>query len=223
MENTLLNLKNQALALIQEAKTKEELESLKVGFLGRKSRLHQAFAILDKAAFGRQFNEVKTTISDAISTRIGQISGRPSEWIDPTIPGKLPKIGHLHPITLAIEEIQRIFEHIGFTRVRYPEADWEWYVFEALNMPADHPALDEWETIFIDRPADQKFGKMVLTPHTSNGQVREMERVGKPPVRMLNIGKCYRRQQDATHTIMFHQFEGLVIDKIGRASCRERV
>jgi phenylalanyl-tRNA synthetase alpha chain len=80
-------------------------------------------------------------------------------------------------------------------------------------MPKNHPARDEWETFFIDVPEHEHFGKMVLTPHTSNGQVREMERVGKPPIRMLNIAKCYRRQQDVTHTAMFHQFEGLVIDK----------
>ena len=130
-----------------------------------------------------------------------------------TAPGKSPSLGHLHPISQAIEEVTRIFEHIGFTRVRYPEVDWDWYVFESLNMPADHPARDEWETIFIDTPAHKTMGQMVLTTHTSNGQVREMERVKQPPIRMLNIGKCYRRQQDRTHTVMFHQFEGLVIDK----------
>jgi phenylalanyl-tRNA synthetase alpha chain len=80
-------------------------------------------------------------------------------------------------------------------------------------MPPHHPARDEWETFFMACPQHPRLGQMVLTTHTSNGQTREMERVGQPPIRMLNIGKCYRRQQDVTHTAMFHQFEGLVIDR----------
>lgn len=209
----LLNLKNQALALISQAGTPEELEHLRVSYLGRKGQLKQLFNTVDKAAFGRQFNEVKQAIEAALAAKTEELAGKKEAWFDPTAPGELPPLGRLHPISLAIEEIQRIFEHIGFTRVRYPEVDWDRYVFEALNMPADHPARDEWETIFVNAPAHPKLGQMVLTTHTSNGQVREMERVGKPPIRMLNLGKCYRRQQDATHTVMFHQFEGLVVDK----------
>ena len=210
----LLNLKNQALALISQAAAAEELEQLRVAFLGRKGQLNQIFKTLDKVSYGRQFNETKQAIEAALAAKKQQLSGDAAEtWLDKTAPGKLPPLGHLHPLSQAIAEIQRIFEHIGFTRVRYPEIDWDYYVFESLNMPADHPARDEWETIFIDAPAHPKLGQMVLTTHTSNGQVREMERVKKPPIRMLNLGKCYRRQQDPTHTIMFHQFEGLVVDK----------
>lgn len=209
----LLNLKNQALALINQAADSAELEQLRISLLGRKGRLNLTFKGLDKAASGRQFNEVKTAIETALSQKKAALTGQTAAWFDPTAPGKLPPLGRLHPISVAIAEIQRIFEHLGFTRVRYPEVDWDWYVFEALNMPADHPARDEWETIFVDAPAHPKLGQMVLTTHTSNGQVREMERVKTPPIRMLNLGKCYRRQQDATHTIMFHQFEGLVIDR----------
>ena len=97
--------------------------------------------------------------------------------------------------------------------MRYPEVDWDWYAFESLNMPASHPARDDWETFIVDAPEHPKLGKIVLTPHTSNGQVREMERLGHPPIRMVNIAKCYRRQSDVSHTPMFHQFEGLVIDE----------
>jgi phenylalanyl-tRNA synthetase alpha chain len=93
--------------------------------------------------------------------------------------------------------------------------DWDWYPFESLNMPPHHPARDEWETFFIEYPGkpsrDPHKQKMVLTPHTSNGQVREMEK-GKLPIRMINIAKCYRRQIDVSHTPMFHQFEGLYVD-----------
>jgi len=146
------------------------------------------------------------------------------------MPAEERTVGHMHPISQATEEISSIFEKIGFTRARYPEIDWDWYVFESLNMPPSHPARDEWETFFVDVPeevtevsydADNPRkrhpslvgGKMVLTTHTSNGQVREMERLKKPPIRMINIARCYRRQQDATHTQMFHQFEGLVVDE----------
>jgi phenylalanyl-tRNA synthetase alpha chain len=132
---------------------------------------------------------------------------------DETLPGKPVPIGHLHPVTQAISEITDIFEKVGFVRVRYPEVDWDWYPFESLNMPKTHPARDEWETFFIDSKEHKVLGKMVLTPHTSNGQVREMERLKTPPIRMINIAKCYRRQSDVSHTPMFHQFEGLVVDK----------
>ena len=97
--------------------------------------------------------------------------------------------------------------------MRYPEVEWDLYAFEGLNMPKDHPARDEWETFFVESPENAKFGKIVLTPHTSNGQVREMKRVKNPPIRMINIGKCYRRQSDVSHVPMFHQFEGLVVDE----------
>ncbi len=122
-------------------------------------------------------------------------------------------MGHIHLITEAIYEIASVFEKIGFVRVRYPEVEWDWFAFESLNMPKDHPARDEWETFFIDEPPHPQYGQMVLTPHTSSGQVREMKRVKLPPIRMVNIAKCYRRQSDASHYPMFHQFEGLVVNK----------
>jgi len=219
MKEKLLNLKNQALALIQDAKSGSELSGLETEFLGRKGQINQLlkdlpkFKAEERAALGQLLNELKKIIKTAILTKQKSFSQTNEAWLDTTAPGKKFLLGRLHPISRAIEEITQIFTRIGFTRVRYPEVDWDYYVFEALNMPADHPARDEWETIFIDAPEDKKMGKMVLTTHTSNGQVREMERIGKPPIRMLNLGKCYRRQQDATHCVMFHQFEGLVVDK----------
>ena len=220
MRTKLLNLKNQALALISEAENVSDLERIRIQYLGRKGYINQILKLipelskLEKIQQGRLGNDVKTAIETALKSQKRKLhQPHRTEWYDVTAPGQRQIHGHLHPITQAIEEVTRIFERIGFTRVRYPEVDWDWYVFESLNMPVDHPARDEWETIFIDSPAHKKMGKMVLTTHTSNGQVREMERVKKPPIRMLNIGKCYRRQQDRTHTVMFHQFEGLVIDK----------
>jgi phenylalanyl-tRNA synthetase alpha chain len=181
----------------------------------------------DKKAAGQLLNTLKITLETRFSQAASTSKARS---IDFTMPAKEKKIGHVHPISQAMEEITTIFEKIGFTRVRYPEVDWDWYVFESLNMPPSHPARDEWETFFVDTPdavtevsydadnprkrhPDLVGGKMVLTTHTSNGQVREMERLKEPPIRMINIGRCYRRQQDATHTQMFHQFEGLVVDE----------
>ena len=168
-------------------------------------------ADFDKREGGKILNQTKTDLQNLVGA--GHSHPASEDFLDVTKPGTLPPIGHLHPITAAIAEITQIFKGIGFTRVRYPEVDYDHYVFTNLNMPANHPARDEWETFFIDAPPHPTKGGLVLTTHTSNGQVREMERVKTPPIRMLNLGKCYRRQQDVTHTAMFHQFEGLVIDR----------
>lgn len=172
---------------------------------------------------GVVINEVKRAIEQAIAGK-EVVSHQSSDvrHFDVTAPGIRPPLGHLHIVTQAIMEITGIFEKIGFTRVRHPEVDWDYYPFESLNMPQNHPARDEWETFFIetsevrhqtsDKSKINKFNKIVLTPHTSNGQVREMEK-GKLPIRMINIAKCYRRQSDVSHAPMFHQFEGLYVDK----------
>jgi len=163
---------------------------------------------------GKLTNQVKYNLEELFIKKRQDFSHKELEnGIDVTIPGNIPKKGHLHIVTQAIFEITNIFEKIGFTKVSYPEIEWEHYAFEALNMPKDHPARDDFETFFINQPAEPKFGKMVLTPHTSSGQVREMLKVGKPPIRMINIGKCYRPNWDISHTPMFYQFEGLVIDE----------
>lgn len=175
----------------------------------------------DRQSVGVVVTQVKQTIEKMLAqTHTSSLVTHNSTWADVTMPGILPPEGHLHIVTQAISEITRIFERIGFTRVRHPEVDWDWYPFESLNMPPNHPARDEWETFFINtqipisksqKEKNSKFTKMVLTPHTSNGQVREMEK-GHLPIRMINIAKCYRRQIDVSHVPMFHQFEGLYVD-----------
>ncbi|MGD9129893.1 MAG: phenylalanine--tRNA ligase subunit alpha [Candidatus Woesebacteria bacterium] len=228
----------QKISKIKEELKQETLDAaeLKIKYLGKRGVFNKLakeiknIAKENKKQAGQLLNQLKKNIDEHIKKQ-AQLQTSKQEWVDLTIPGIKPKVGHMHPISQAMEEITHIFEQIGFTRVRYPEADWDWYAFESLNMPPDHPARDEWETFFIDVPDTTKNvsydanhprkrhpnlvgGKMVLTPHTSNGQVREMERLkSKPPMRMINIARCYRRQQDATHTQMFHQFEGLVVDK----------
>ncbi len=202
----------------QETLSQQELEQKYFGKKGLFTVLSKQITSIpknDKPQAGKVINHLKQDLQDFIE-ELSTYSSDPltqQAKIDLTLPGKNPIIGHLHPISQAINQISGIFEKIGFIRVRYPEVDWDWYAFTSLNMPSNHPARDEWETFFVDQPPHHKKGKMVLTPHTSNGQVREMERVGEPPIRMINIARCYRRQQDVTHTQMFHQFEGLVIDK----------
>ncbi|MBP7768430.1 phenylalanine--tRNA ligase subunit alpha [Candidatus Woesebacteria bacterium] len=216
--------------------TKDQ-EALKVELLGKKGAFNTIAKILpelapeDRKEAGQLLNAFRMRLEAIVATAPTAAQATQSEWVDLTMPGMKPRVGHIHPVSQAMNEITSIFERIGFTRVRYPEVDWDWYVFESLNMPPSHPARDEWETFFVDTPDTTQAvpydaqnprvrhpslvgGKVVLTTHTSNGQVREMERLGStPPIRMINIARCYRRQQDATHTQMFHQFEGLVVDK----------
>ncbi len=219
MQEEVNNIKNEALAQIMEAGDKEELERIRIAYLGKSGKFTKLIKDIrglgseEKKRVGITLNEAKNTLLSEIASKKLSFQENARSWFDPTIPGIKPPQGHLHLLTTAIQEISSVFEKIGFVRVRYPEVEWDWYPFESLNMPKGHPARDEWETFFVDVPPHPKLGKMVLTPHTSSGQVREMKRVGRPPIRMMNIAKCYRRQSDASHTQMFHQFEGLVVDE----------
>lgn len=231
MEEELIGIKNSAIFLILDCQDLKSLEETKLQFLGKSGKLTLAIKNISKLPtekrpeIGVLANEVKNTIEQAIVDKEQELKNirikTRKEKIDVANPGIKPPLGHLHLITQAIAEITNIFEKIGFTRVRYPEVEWDWYAFTALNFPSNHPARDDWETFFIDAPESKKYGRMLLTPHTSSGQIREMQR-SKPPIRgtlkaplikMLNIAKCYRRQSDVSHTPMFHQFEGLVIAK----------
>ncbi len=233
---TISELQTAIQDLVQQLTAEAPGVDVRTKYLGKKGLFNQLARVLpslapeDRKTAGQLINEVRTQLEATVLEREKTV-GASTNWVDVTMPGKKPAVGHVHPISQAMAEITRIFEKVGFTRVRYPEVDWDWYVFESLNMPPDHPARDEWETFFVDVPDTTKpveydannprkrhpslvGGKMVLTTHTSNGQVREMERLNStPPIRMINIARCYRRQQDATHTQMFHQFEGLVVDK----------
>jgi len=225
----LLTLQEDATTEIQQSET--NIDELRMQWLGKNSEFlrlassMRTVASEDKQQIGAVLNGVKKSIESALSDKSLQsnVKSESSNWFDTTEPGEKPPVGHLHIVSQAIEEITTIFNRLGFTRVRHPEIDWDWYAFTSLNMPENHPARDEWETFFVDERKTDKFSKnpqyerlknhkMVLTPHTSNGQVREMEK-GILPIRMINIAKCYRRQIDVSHTPMFHQFEGLYVDR----------
>ncbi len=208
---------------VEDTKDASALEKVRVDYLGRKGKLAQLMSELanlpqeERRALGMVANETKQAMEAVFANRSTLFEAASAsnladaEWIDVTLPGNAPREGHLHLTTQAIAEIEDIFSRIGFTRVTAPDIDWDWYAFESLNMPKNHPARDNWETFFVDAP-DGKKGKIVLTPHTSNSQVRELEK-GVLPIRMINIGRCYRRQSDVSHIPMFHQFEGFMVDK----------
>lgn len=224
LSDNLKTLQTDLLTAVDAATSLEELEAVEIKFLGRKGELTGVLRQLgslsdeERREVGSLANEVKQEGERRIAgarTRLSASaasSAAEREWIDVTEPGIRPPEGHLHVTTQAIREFTEIFDRIGFSRTRYPEVDWDWYAFEALNMPPDHPARDEWETFFMEAPIDKKWGKMILTPHTTNGTARILAE-SKGSVRAVNISKTYRRQMDVTHLPMFHQFDGVYVDQ----------
>jgi phenylalanyl-tRNA synthetase alpha chain len=219
MKEQIEKIKADFASRLSSATDAAAIEELRVAFLGRKAgaltevlRALPSLSEDERRHIGPLANALRQEIETTLNARETELSSEGSAPLDITLPGVTQPVGHLHLVSQAIEEITDIFSRIGFYRVRYPEVEWDWYAFESLNMPADHAARDEWETFFIDKAPVGPKGQRVLTPHTSSGQVREMERT-KPPIRMINISKCYRRQADVSHAPMFHQFEGLLVDE----------
>lgn len=222
MDKQIRKILEEAAETLTAADSRKKLEEFYIFYFGKNSpinKLTKKISALDPALrpkAGQNLNKAKKQLEKLYNHAKHELKVTKVEtnkYIDVTAPGKKGELGHLHLVSQAIEEIVEIFTQLGYSLQSYPEIDWDWYAFESLNMPKNHPARDDWETFFIKAPHDQKMGSQVLTPHTSNGQVREMERVNKPPIRMINIARCYRRQIDVSHTPMFHQFEGLLIDK----------
>lgn len=220
MEPQIKKAVEQAKAKIDASKVARDLEQTYIDIFGKGGLVTKLTKQIkdikpkDRANFGQAVNTAKKEIEAYFEKKHSSlVVSRPTEKIDITVPGTKQAIGHLHLVSQAMEEIAAIFKGLGYTLQSYPEIDWDWYAFESLNMPPNHPARDEWETFFTKGQTDPKLGSQVLTPHTSNGQVREMELVKKPPIRMINIARCYRRQIDVSHTPMFHQFEGLLVDE----------
>lgn len=209
---------------IKNASTLDDLTQLEIRYLGRKGELTSALRGLselqgeERRAAGIVANEIKQALEEQITQsrgRLGEVHVARQlleERVDVTEPGVRPPTGHLHVVTQAIQEITDIFARAGFVRTRYPEVEWDWYAFEALNMHKEHPARDEWETFFMDAPTSERWGKMILTPHATSGTARCLAD-REFPIRAINIAKAYRRQIDVTHLPMFHQFDGVYVDK----------
>ncbi len=222
MEEEINNLRNQAFFQINEAKNIDDLEKIRVNYLGRNGKISKYIKHLKtipnekRKQIGALINETKYVITSQLTAKRNLIKNKAREWMDLTVPGEKIETGSLHILTYAIEEISSLFEKIGFIRKRYREVEWDYYAFESLNFEKWHPARDDWETFFVDAKDHPKYGPMLLTPHTSSAQVREMQNAiksGDKAVKMINISKTFRRQSDASHVPMFHQFEGLFVDK----------
>jgi phenylalanyl-tRNA synthetase alpha chain len=195
------------------------LEAFRIEFLGRKGRIGQLFKIVgglknpsDRSEAGLFLNTLKQEASQALIQRQTQLEATAFKAktaqgkVDITLPGVYHPLGHLHLLTQVEHEIESIFMRMGFDVATGPEIESEYYNFDALNIPADHPARDEWDTFYIDNTT-------LLRPHTSPVQIRVMKE-SAPPVRIICPGRCYRRDnQDATHSPVFHQVELLWVEK----------
>ena len=217
----LEQLLQQAASAIRQAASAKALEEQRIAWLGKKSRLMALskeagqLAGDDKVAFWKRFNEVKGELEGALESRKSSLgSGGPVEAIDVTLPGSAMPHGRLHPITRTISSILGIFVPMGFEIVEGPEVEFEYYNFDALNIPRDHPSRESFDTFFVDLPSPEpaKKGQLVLRSHTSPVQIRVMEK-RKPPLRIIVPGKVYRPDPlDPSHSFMFHQVEGLMVD-----------
>ena len=214
MREKLERLRLEAKRKIDEATNEKELEAVRIEFLGRRQgKITQILRNItdlspqDRPLVGELVNQIKRAVQEDLKRREKQISREEEEeWVDITLPGKKPLLGRLHPITQTLEEIKRIFIGLGFQVVRGPEVETEYYNFEALNMPRYHPARDEQDSFYLD-------DTHLLRTQTSPVQIRVMEKKS-PPIRIIAPGRCYRRDAvDASHFPMFHQVEGLAVDK----------
>lgn len=218
MKEKLAKIREEILKQIDASENLDKLNEVRVSALGKKGALTELLKSMkevapqDRPKVGQMVNEVRAEIETALETEKAKLEDRvmearlKNEVIDVTLPAKKNSVGHRHPNTIALEEVERIFVGMGYEVVRGPEVEKDYYNFEALNIPKDHPARDEQDTFYINE-------EIVLRTQTSPVQVRTMEQ-GKLPIRMIAPGRVFRSDEvDATHSPSFHQIEGLVIDK----------
>lgn len=218
MKDKLIALQELALNEINSAKNSVSLEEIRVKFLGKKGELTTILRSMgniskeDRPVFGKMVNDVKNAVEEKLDAAISAIKQSEkneklaNEVIDITLPGKKNIVGNRHPLELTLERIKDIFISMGFAIEDGPEVELDYYNFEALNIPKNHPARSEQDTFYIN-------DNLVLRTQTSGVQVRTMEKQ-QPPIKMISPGKVYRSDSvDATHSPIFYQMEGLVIDK----------
>ncbi len=220
-KDKLEKLKSKSIAAIAAAGSTQTLESLRVNLLGRKGELTQllksigTLATAERPEAGKLANETRQAIEADLSRRQAELSTAEraeqlsSESLDITLPGRKPQVGHGHLLTQVINDIVRIFAGLGYKIAEGLEAELDWYNFEALNMPPDHPARSLQDTFYLKKNKDD----VLLRTHTSPVQIRIMEEQS-PPLYIICPGRVYRRDvADPSHSPMFHQVEGLVVDK----------
>ena len=223
----LKTIAERAVAEIGSASDEATLESLRVRYLGRKdgviaeaTKRIASLPATEKPAYGAAVNDAKRRIETALDERETRLRGDAltrdlgAEHEDVTLPPRRVRVGRLHPISQTTREISRVFATMGFETVEGPEIEWDYYAFEALNIPAGHPARDKWQTLWISSPlGDDPSRPMLGRPHTSPMQVRVMEK-RQPPIRVVIPGRCYRYEAtDAIRESIFFQYEGLAIDE----------
>ncbi len=218
MKEKLQAIQEEALKKISDSTDLDKLYEIKVDILGKKGKLTEVLkgmkdvAPEDRPKIGQMVNDTRKEIEDKMEEMKTKLQDKvleekmKNEVIDVTLPADKNKIGHKHPNTLALEELERIFTGMGYEVVEGPEIEFDYYNFEALNIPENHPAKDEQDTFYIDR-------NIVLRTQTSSVQARVMENT-HPPIRIISPGRVFRSDAvDATHSPSFHQVEGLAIDK----------
>ena len=218
MKDMLESIARDAKAALELATTKQELENIRVKYLGKKGELTAVLKQMGKLSpeerpvMGQLANEVRSAIEalvEATDEKIKKeelIKKLKEEKIDVTMPGKKSALGHKHPLNIVLDEVKDIFLGMGFDIATGPEVEWDYYNFEALNIPKDHPARDTQDTFYITE-------NMLLRTQTSPVQIRVMEKQA-PPIRVISPGRVFRSDAvDATHSPLFHQIEGLVVDK----------
>ena len=220
MKEQLAKIRAEALSAMENAQSAAELDGLRVQYLGKKGELTAVLKMMGKlspeerTAMGQLANEVRAALESAIEEQGKRLEAKAleerlaAEAVDVTIPGKAPKLGHKHPMYLALDELKDIFIGMGFTVLDGPEVELAEYNFDKLNAGEGHPSRDWSDTFYITEDSS-----VLLRTQTSPMQVRVMEQ-RKPPIRIVAPGRVYRKDEvDATHSPMFHQVEGMVIDK----------
>ena len=218
MKNNLQEIQSHALQMLREAQSLDKLNDVRVAFLGKKGELTAVLKSMkdiapeDRPAFGQMVNDTRNEIESCFEEMQSALESAlldakvKAETIDVTLPGKTKDLGHEHPCNLILKEVEDIFIGMGYEVVSGPEVEYDYYNFEALNIPANHPAKDEQDTFYINND-------ILLRTQTSSVQIHEMEK-GVLPIRMIAPGRVFRADEvDATHSPCFHQIEGLVVDK----------
>ena len=217
MQEKFIEIKNKAIESLKNVDSSRALNEIKVTFIGKNGEVTSLLRGMkdipaeERSAFGKMVNDLKNEVEAMFVEKekgikeLELLKKYEKEKIDVTLPGKPQQIGSIHPLNLVKNQIIDAFTGLGFEIFEGPEIDTDYYCFQALNIPEDHPARDMQDTFY--------FGdNILLRPHTSPGQVRTMEK-GDLPIKILSPGRVYRADDDASHSPMFHQIEGLVVDK----------
>ncbi|MBD5136288.1 MAG: phenylalanine--tRNA ligase subunit alpha [Lachnospiraceae bacterium] len=218
MKEKLQAIREEAIKKMEESDALDKLNEIRVAYLGKKGKLTEVMkgmkdvAAEERPKVGQLVNDTRKALEEKLEEIKNELAAAAreakmkEEVIDVTLPAKKNNVGHRHPNTIALEDVENIFVGMGYEVVEGPEIEYDYYNFEALNIPANHPAKDEQDTFYIN-------DKIVLRTQTSPVQVRVMEK-GKLPIRVIAPGRVFRSDEvDATHSPSFHQIEGLVIDK----------